>query len=213
MKRIILTCIVALSLFSADAQTKKAKRFGKKPNKEVVAKVNFNKKEADKKLARETQLNAMLSEDSLRIKTDILADVAIENERLIYKTDGLRVIDSVNKVGYGNLSKQRGEWEKAQRNNELIMRAAKLSDYESKQVKLINQNYNEKAGVLLLNSNTEVKKQELFNLNEERKDKIKTVTGKSKERKLEKERREFVKKNGADADSQWLDVAENYVKK
>ena len=213
MKRIILTCIVALSLFSADAQTKKAKRFGKKPNTEAVAKANFNKKEADKKLARETQLNAILSEDSLRIKTDSLADFAIENERLIYKTDGLRVIDSVNKVGYGNLSKQRGEWEKAQRNNELIMRAAKLSDYESKQVKLINQNYNEKARVLLLNSNTEVKKQELFNLNEERKDKIKTVTGKSKERKLEKERREFVKKNGADADSQWLDVAENYVKK
>ena len=213
MKRIILTCIVALSLFSADAQTKKANRSGKKPNKEAVTKANFNRKEADKKLARETQLNAMLSEDSLRIKTDSLADVAIENERLIYKTDGLRVIDSVNKVGYGNLSKQRGEWEKAQRNNELIMRAAKLSDYESKQVKLINQNYNEKAGVLLLNSNTEVKKQELFNLNEERKDKIKTVTGKSKERKLEKERREFVKKNGADADSQWLDVAENYVKK
>ena len=213
MKRIILTCIVALSLFSADAQTKKANRSGKKPNKEAVTKANFNRKEADKKLARETQLNAMLSEDSLRIKTDSLADVAIENERLIYKTDGLRVIDSVNKVGYGNLSKQRGEWEKAQRNNELIMRAAKLSDYESKQVKLINQNYNEKAGVLLLNSNTEVKKQELLNLNEERKDKIKTVTGKSKERKLEKERREFVKKNGADADSQWLDVAENYVKK
>lgn len=213
MKRIILTCIVALSLFSADAQTKKANRSGKKPNKEAVTKANFNRKEADKKLARETQLNAMLSEDSLRIKTDSLADVAIENERLIYKTDGLRVIDSVNKVGYGNLSKQRGEWEKAQRNNELIMRAAKLSDYESKQVKLINQNYNEKAGVLLLNSNTEVKKQELFNLNEERKDKIKTVTGKSKERKLEKERREFVKKNGADADSQWLDVAENYIKK
>ena len=213
MKRIILTCIVALSLFSADAQTKKANRSVKKPNKEAVTKANFNRKEADKKLARETQLNALLSEDSLRIKTDSLADFAIENERLIYKTDGLRVIDSVNKVGYGNLSKQRGEWEKAQRNNELIMRAAKLSDYESKQVKLINQNYNEKAGVLLLNSNTEVKKQELFNLNEERKDKIKTVTGKSKESKLEKERREFVKKNGADADSQWLDVAENYVKK
>lgn len=213
MKRILLSCIVALSLFSADAQTKKANRSGKKPNKEAVTKANFNREEADKKLARETQLNAMLSEDSLRIKTDSLADVAIENERLIYKTDGLRVLDSVNKVGYGNLSKQRGEWEKAQRNNELIMRAAKLSDYESKQVKLINQNYNEKAGVLLLNSNTEVKKQELFNLNEERKDKIKTVTGKSKERKLEKERREFVKKNGADADSQWLDVAENYIKK
>ena len=213
MKRIILTCIVALSLFSADAQTKKANRSGKKPNKEAVVKANFNKKEADKKLARETQLNAMLSEDSIRIKTDSLADVATENERLIYKTDGLKIIDSVNKVGYGNLSKQRGEWEKAQRNNELIMRAANLSDYESKQVKLINQNYNEKARVLLLNSNTEVKKQELFNLNEERKNKIKTVTGKSKEKKLEKERREFVKKNGADADSQWLDVAENYVKK
>ena len=213
MKRIILTCIVALSLFSADAQTKKANRSGKKPNKEAVVKANFNKKEADKKLARETQLNAMSSEDSIRIKTDSLADVATENERLIYKTDGLKIIDSVNKVGYGNLSKQRGEWEKAQRNNELIMRAANLSDYESKQVKLINQNYNEKARVLLLNSNTEVKKQELFNLNEERKNKIKTVTGKSKEKKLEKERREFVKKNGADADSQWLDVAENYVKK
>ena len=213
MKRIILTCIVALSLFSADAQTKKANRSGKKPNKEAVVKANFNKKEADKKLARENQLNAMLSEDSTRIKTDSLADVATENDRLIYKTDGLKIIDSVNKVGYGNLSKQRGEWEKAQRNNELIMRAANLSDYESKQVKLINQNYNEKARVLLLNSNTEVKKQELFNLNEERKNKIKTVTGKSKEKKLEKERREFVKKNGADADSQWLDVAENYVKK
>lgn len=213
MKNIILSCIITFSLLSAEAQTKKVKHSGKKPNKEAIAKANFNKKESAKKLARETRLNAMLSEDSLRIKTDSVADAAMESERSVYKADGSRIIDSVNKVGYGNLSKQRSEWERAKRNNELIMRAAKLTEYESKQVTFINQNYNEKARSLLTNSSTDLKKQELFNLNEERKNKIKTITGKSKERKLEKERKEYIRKNGADMDSQWVDVAESFEKK
>ncbi len=212
MKRFLLTCIVALSLFSADAQTKK-KRSGKKPTKEAIAKANFKKKEAAKKEAREAQLTAMLSEDTLRLQNDSIADLATENERVVYKTEGLRLIDSTNKVSYAGLSKQRRDWETAERNNTMIMRAAKLSDYEMKQVKFINQTYNEKAKALILNSTAEQKKQELFSLNEERKAKIKIILGKSGERKLEKERKEYVKKNGMDADSQWVEIAESSVKK
>lgn len=213
MKRIILSCIVALSLFSADAQTKKGKKSGKKPTKEAIAKSNFNKKEAAKKQAREAQLLAMVSADSLRLQSDSIADALTKNDRLVYKAQGLKAIDSMNKVTYVNLNKQRGEWEKTERNNAEIMRAAKLSDYESKQVKFINQTYNEKANALIKNSSTEQKKQELILLNEERKAKIKTIIGKSKERKLDKERKEYVTKHGSDQDSQWVDAAENFAKK
>lgn len=213
MKRILLSCIVALSLFSADAQTKKAKRSAKKPAKEAVAKSNFNKKQAAKKLARETQLNALLSDDTLRFTTDSLAELALTDERAIYKTEGLRAIDSLNKLSYVNLSKQRGDWEKTDRSNSEIMKAAKLSDYEAGQVKFINQTYNEKANALMQSGDANQKKQELINLNEERKNKIRTILGKSKEKKLEKERREYIKKNGADTDSQWVDAAESFVKK
>ncbi len=214
MKTFILTCIVALSVFAADAQSKKGKhKSGKKPSKEAIAKAKFTKQEAAKKEAREAKLFSMLSEDSLRLQNDSLADLGTENERLVYKAQGLKAIDSMNKLSYVTLSKQRGEWEKSERDNAEIMRAAKLSEYESKQVKFINQTYNEKAYALIQNSSAEQKRQELILLNEERKDKIKTIIGKSKERKLNKERKEYVTKHGAVQDSQWVDTAESFSKK
>ena len=213
MKRFLFTLVSAFCLFTADAQTKKSKRSGKKPTKESTANANFKKKEVVKKVQREKQLTAMLSEDSLRLQNDSIADLATENERVTYKTEGLRLIDSTNKANYGTLSKQRAETDKADRDNALIVRSAKLNDYEAKQVIYINQTYNEKAKVIIGSGTAEQKKQELFNLNEERKAKIKTVAGKSGEKKLEKERKEFVKKNGTHTDSQWIEAAESFSSK
>lgn len=213
MKQFLFTLVALFFLFTADAQTKKSKRSGKKPTKESVASANFKKKEAAKKAERDKQLTAMLSEDTLRLQNDSIADLDTENERVAYKTEGLRLIDSVNKVNYGSLSKQRADSDKEDRDNALIMKGAKLSDYEAKQVIYINQTYNEKAKLIIGSGTSEQKKQELFNLNEERKAKIKIVAGKSGEKKLEKERRDYFKKNGVHTDSQWIETAESFSSK
>lgn len=213
MKKILFIIITTFSLFTADAQAKKSKKSGKRPGKEAIANSDFKKKEAIKKTDREKQLTAMRSEDSLRLQMDSIADLTTENERTVYKTEGLRIIDSTNKAGYGTLSRERADWEKTERDNALIMKAAKLSEYESKQVKYINQTYNEKAKQIIGSGTADQKKQELFTLNEERKAKIKTVAGKAGEKKLEKERRDYIKKNGIHTDTQWIEVAESFSKK
>jgi hypothetical protein len=45
MKKISLLCLLAFSIFAADAQTKKSKRLKKQPSKESVAKAKFMKAE------------------------------------------------------------------------------------------------------------------------------------------------------------------------
>ncbi len=213
MKQFLFTLIASLFIFTSDAQTKKSKRAGKKPTKESRANANFKKKEAAKKAERNKQLSTMLSEDSLRLQNDSIADLATENERVTYKTEGLRLIDSANKVNYGSLSMQRADSDKEDRDNAIIMKAAKLNDYQVKQVRYINQTYNEKAKLIIGAGTSEEKKQELFTLNEERKAKIKIVAGKSGEKKLEKERRDYIKKNGGHTDSQWIQTAESFSTK
>ncbi len=213
MKQFLFTLVSAFCLFTADAQTKKNKRSGKKPSKESRANANFKKKEGIKKAEREKQLTAMLSEDSLRLQNDSIADLSYDSARIAYKTEGLRLIDSANKSNYGSLSRQRAESDKADRDNALIMKSAKLSDYEAKQVMFINQTYNEKARIIIGTGTPDLKKQELYNLNEERKAKIKIVAGKSGEKKLEKERRDFIKKNGISVDDQWITSAESFSAK
>ena len=90
-----------------------------------------------------------------------------------------------------------------------INRAAKLNDYESKQVKYINQTCSDKAKAILQGNDPQTKKQELAVLNEERKSKIKIIVGKARERKLESERKDFIKKNGVDEATAWIEIAES----
>jgi hypothetical protein len=80
-------------------------------------------------------------------------------------------------------------------------------------VKIINTSFTEKAKVIVQDGDVNAKAQQLAALNEERRGRIKALLGKAKERKLEKERKEFVKKNGVNADTAWMDIAESVSKK
>lgn len=209
MKKILLLCAAAFTIFAADAQTKKKSKKAKKPNKEAIAKAKFEKQEADKKLARQVYMDSLRTEDSVRLVNDNLADLQKDSLRKVYREQGLKQIDSTNKESYLAMMNQRNAWDKSARTSAEVSKAAKLSEYEAKQVAYINQEYNAKAKALLAGSDAASQQQQLAALNNERREKIKTILGKGKERKLEKERKAYVKKNGADGDSQWVDVAES----
>ena len=212
MKKFLLFSAVAFSFFAANAQTKKSSKKSKKPTKEAIAKANFTKKEEVKKMARTAMIDSLRMTDSVRIMNDSLADVQKEADRVAYKQAGMMAIDSTNKESYKMLNKERSSWETTAKSQADISKAAGLSEYETKQVKAINEQYNDKAKELIQGGDPQAKKQELIALNEQRRAKIATITGKGKERRLEKERKDYMKKNSADTDSQWVDLAEQSAK-
>lgn len=214
MKKILLTCIVAMSIFAVDAQTKKSSKKAKKPTKEAIAKAKFNKQEEQKKFLRDSTMTAWRGEDSLRLVSDSIADIQKDSMRMAYRDAGSKFIDSTSKDKYAALARDRDHADKVERANYELSKSAKLSDYEAKQVKVINQTYNDRAKAIADNVALDdaAKKIQLVALNEERMTRIKAVAGKSGARKFEKERKEFVQKNGADAESAWIDQAESVVK-
>ena len=201
--------MVAFSLISAEAQTKKSKKSKKAPNKEAVAKAKFNKAQAQKKLMRDSLIIGLKMEDSLRLAADSISDFQKDSLSLVYRQNGFKNIDSLKNVRYGLIIKNREDADRTDKAQMDINRAAKLNEYQSKQVKYINQTYSDKAKAILLNVDPLTKKQELAVLNEERREKIKVIVGKSRERKLETERKDFIKKNGKDEATAWIDIAES----
>ena len=213
MKKISLLCLLVFSIFAAEAQTKKSKRSKKQPSKESVAKVKFMKVEAQKKLMRDSLMMTMKMEDSVRIATDNISDLQKDSLSLAYKQNGLKDIDSLNKIRYATISTSRNEVDVTDKNQMDINRAAKLNEYQSKQVKYINQTYTEKAKVLISGVDPQTKKLELVTLNDQRRDKIRLVVGKSREKKLENERKDYFKKNTADESNAWINIAESVASK
>ena len=202
---------MALSIFAAEAQTKKGKKSKKQPSKETVAKAKFNKMQAQKKLMRDSLLMGMKMDDSLRLAFDSLSDLQKDSLSIVYKETGLKNIDSLNKVRYAAIARSRNEVDVADKTQMEINRAAKLNDYQGTQVKYINQSYAEKAKALLNGSDPQTKRAELASLNEERRAKIRVIVGKSREKKLESERKDYFKKNAADEANAWINVAESVV--
>ena len=200
---------MALSIFAADAQTKKSKKNKKHPSKETIANARFKKAEEQKKLMRDSLMLGMKMEDSLRIANDNLSDLQKDSLSIVYKETGLKNIDSLNKLKYATIAKSRSDLDIADKTQMDINRAAKLNDYQSKQVKYINQTYTEKAKLILNGSDPQTKKTELSTLNEERRNKIRVVVGKSREKKLESERKDYFKKNAPDESNAWISVAES----
>ena len=209
MKKISLLCLIALSIFTAEAQTKKSKISKKQPNKETVANSKFKKAETQKKLMRDSLMLGMISEDSLRIMADNMSDLQKDSLSIVYKELGLKNIDSLNKLRYAAIAKSRSDIDIADKTQMDINRAAKLNDYQAKQVKYINQTYSEKAKVLLNGFDPQTKKMELAALNEERRNKIRVIVGKSREKKIESERKDYFKKNIADESNLWINIAES----
>ena len=213
MKKISFLCLFAITFFAAEAQTKKNKKSKKQPNKETVAKAKFIKAEAQKKFLRDSVLIGMKTEDSIRIAGDNLSDLQKDSLSFVYRQNGLKDIDSLNKIRYATIAKSRNEVDITDKTQMDINRAAKLDDYQSKQVKYINQTYTEKAKILTGGVDPQTKKQELALLNEERRNKIRSIVGKSRERKLENERKDYFKKNTADESNAWINIAESVAKK
>ena len=213
MKKISLLCLLAFSIFAAEAQTKKSKRSKKHPSKETIAKAKFMKVEAQKKLMRDSVMISMKMEDSLRIVADNMSDLQKDSLSLVYKQNGLKDIDSLNKLRYATIAKSRSEIDIAEKTQMDISRAAKLNEYQSKQVKYINQTYTERAKILTSGVDPQTKKQELALLNEERRNKIRSIVGKSREKKLENERKDYFKKNTADESNAWINIAESVASK
>ncbi len=213
MKKIILLCLVASTFLTAGAQTKKSKKSKKAPNKEAVAKARFNKQEIEKKLLRDSLVVAMRTEDSVRVVTDSISDLQKESESLAYRENGLKAIDSMNKEKYVTMAAERMESDKAEKVQSDISQTVKLSETTKKQVKIVNTSYTEKAKLLLNDNGGQQKVTELIALNAERRDKLKAIVGKSKERKLEKERKEYIAKNGIDKETAWMDIGQPVAKK
>lgn len=212
MKRIILLCVVALSVLSVEAQTKKSKK-SKKPSKEAIANAKFTKLQAEKKLMRDSLMVNMKMEDSLRLAGDSISDLQKDSMSLVYRQEGLKNIDSLNKLKYAAISRTRDESDMTDKTQMDINNAAKLSEYQSKQVKFINQTYTEKANAIIAGVDPLTKKQDLAVLNEERRAKIRVVVGKSREKKLESERKDYFKKNTADQTNSWINIAESVASK
>jgi hypothetical protein len=213
MKKIFLLCLVAFSFVAADAQTRKNKKSRKGPNKEAIANARFNKQEASKKILRDSLIYKMKLEDSTRLAMDSIADLQADSISVAYKENGLREIDSLNKESYAAIGKNTDEYDKTQKLQSDMIQGVRLSDYKNRQVKIINTSFTEKAKVIVQDGDAAAKAQQLAALNDERRGKIKALLGKTKERKLEKERKAFVKKNGINADTAWMDIAESVSKK
>jgi hypothetical protein len=212
MKKILLLSIVAFSFLAVNAQSKKSKKYKKVINKEAVAKARFSKQEANKKLLRDSLIIGLRMEDSIRIAGDSLADIQKDSASIAYRENGLKAIDSMNNEKYTAIGAQRMKWDKSDKTQFEITNARGLNEYKSRQVKIINQSYNEKAKAITSSENAVQKSQELVNLNEERRKKLRIILGKGQEKKLEKERKNYVKKNGVDEDSAWMNIEEGIVK-
>ncbi|HMJ47295.1 MAG TPA: hypothetical protein VK498_08195 [Ferruginibacter sp.] len=215
MKKIFLTCAVAMCVFAADAQKKTTKKT--KVNyqkKEAVAKAEFAKHEKERQDAIEAERVERLWADSVNKENERVANEKFEADRIAWKDTRIKQIDSTNTEKYKAQITKSEEWSKIYRNRDEVNRLAKLDAYQGKQVNYINETYHDKAQLVRDDAalTDDLKKQQLASLNIERRDKIKTAIGKSKEKKLEKKRKEYYAKNGADMEVAWINEAEGYVK-
>lgn len=213
MKKIFLLCLIAFSFIAAGAQSKKNKKGRKAPNKEAVANARFNKLEASKKVMRDSLIFKMRLEDSTRLAMDSISNLQADSISIAYRENGNKIIDSMNNESFSAIANNTSEWNKKQKAQSDMIQSARLNEYNSRQVKIINSSFTEKAKILVQDGNANAKAQELAALNEERRDRIKALLGKAKEKKLEKARKSFVKKNGVDADTAWMDIADSFAKK
>ena len=208
MKKICLLCVVAFSFLASDAQVKKSKSKKSTVNKEARAKAEMAKKEKERYDNAETARLDRLYADSIRLDNERIADSSFDAERVAWKAGRIHEIDSTNTEKWKGQMAQQEEWLKVQRSRDEIIKAAKLDYNQGRQVKYINQTYHNKARLVREDSTLtdEQKKAQYITLNNERRDKIRVVIGKSKEKKLEKERQSYVKTHqGVDLDEAWID--------
>lgn len=133
-------------------------------------------------------------------------------DRIVWKEQKLKEVDSHNQVKWKQQVEEKDQEYATERSQRELSKAAKLSDNQGQQVKVISQLYNDKAKEIAENTtmSEDKKKAALAVLIEERRAKIKAVVGNNKEKNLEKERVKYSAKNKDDKNSAWLnEVAVN----
>ena len=221
MKKIILASIVAMSFFATEAQTTKAKH--KKAKKHYVSpeakakarekaeiariKIQTDKKIIDYKMAS-------FQADSLGLDSERVAHENFEMQRKAYLENKYKEIDSSNQASYKKMGEDKEVYSKTERTLDAVNKAANLNTYQSTQVKAINQIYFDRAKIVKENTvlTEEQRKEQLLTLNMERRTKLKTILGSAKEKKLEKERKEYAKKYGEDSQAKWINELDGFAK-
>ena len=215
MKKILLLWVFAMSFFALEAQTNSSKK--KKSKKSAVTRKSNLQARLDSLQSKRQQhidstLAYQLQYDSARKDNERRADEKFQQEQLAWKKNKYRELDSSNKVQWGSLSKDHEHWLSVQRERDAVNKSAKLSVYQDRQVNYTNQSSFEKAKKI--NADTSLdenqKKDQLVKLNGERRGRIKTIVGKSKELKLEKARKQI--NTSIDLEAKWINEVEGYVK-
>lgn len=211
MKKILFSAVlVAMTFFAADAQTKKTKSKKKPVSTEAKAKAEYAKLEKERQEKFEEQRLERLYDDSVSREQERLEEFVKDSTRTAWKEAKLKEADSLHNEKWKNQSIEKEKYYASERSQNAINAKAKLSATQGSQVKAINMSYNDKAKVIRDNMELteDAKTAQLVALNEERRSKIKAIVGKSKEKKVEKARKEYSMAHTDDVEAKWInDVA------
>lgn len=206
MKKIILTSlVVAMGFFAAEAQTKKAKK-AKPLTNEQKQKAAMAKLEEERQAKFETMRLERLEADSIRRADETRDEFVKDSLRQDWKAKRLAEVDSTNNSNWTKTVADKDAWYDHERSQNAINKSAGLNDIQGRKVKAINEQYNERAKMVKMDStlSQDQVKTQLAAINEERLAKIKETVGSSKAKKLEKARKSYAAKNTDDHDSKWI---------
>ncbi len=211
MKKILFSAVlVGMTFFAADAQTKKTKSKKKPVSTEAKAKAEYAKLEKERQGKFEEARLERLYDDSVSREQERLEEFVKDSTRLAWKEAKIKAADSMHNEKWKNESVEKEKFYATERSQNAINRSAGLNDNQGRQVKAINMSYNDKAKAIRDNVELtdEAKTTQLAALNEERRAKIRAIVGKGKEKKVEKERKEYSMKYSDDIEAKWInDVA------
>ena len=215
MKKLLILCGVTLLFFVSEAQTARGhKKKSKKQvvSREVIVQARLDSLESARQLRIDSMVTAQVRMDSVRKLNDSLAFVKSEIDRKAWKENKDREIDSINKEYAKMLSKEHQQSISIQSQRSVINKAAKLNDYQGQQVNYINQVFFGKAQSIKDDPaiTEDQKKLQLGRLNEERISRLRTVIGKSKEKKFEKSRK--ANPNTNDSEVQWINEVDGVAR-
>ena len=206
MKKLGITILFAsFAFFIGQAQSKTS-------NKEKASKAKYAKIEKDRQQKFEEQRLERLEYDSLRYAKDSIHQAQFDSSRIAWKDSVAYAQDSMNTDKYKNMSMQSENWNRMEKERAVIYKNAKLNDYQIAQARFVSQQFSERATIIKADEmkSAEEKAMAMAALNMERETKLKTVLGKSRAKKLEKERKSYIKKNGLIEDDAWIEIANEY---
>ncbi|MFT3981214.1 MAG: hypothetical protein QM687_12135 [Ferruginibacter sp.] len=176
----------------------------------AIAKIQKEKQEQF-----ETARLERLYDDSVRKENETRDEFVKDSLRQDWKTKKLAQVDSTNNENWKRTVADKDAWYDHERSQNAINKKAGISDIQGRKVKALNEAYNSKAKLIKEDATLteDAKKTQLAALNAERTAKIKEIVGSNKAKKLDKERKNYAKKNTDDHDSKWIDESAASTKK